>query len=111
MSASQSPSIELVFIFLKMSLLHLEKIKFEQLSLQIQVHSINATINCIDENFHNNESLRRKMSVSPSSNNGIGIPIRKTSYRETRSYTKRGLYSSEYKQSICTNVETPLTEK
>ncbi|MCH89902.1 hypothetical protein A2U01_0010806, partial [Trifolium medium] len=54
--------------------MQVEKMKSEMLNLQIQLHSMNTSTNCIDGFSHSSEGLRRRRSTSLISNNDIGIP-------------------------------------
>ncbi|XP_027936634.1 piezo-type mechanosensitive ion channel homolog isoform X1 [Vigna unguiculata] len=94
--------------------LQVEKMKSEMLNLQIQLHSMNGSTNCIDGFSHNSEGLRRRKSVSLTSNNDIGISDKEDQVLGRLDYAIRedSVHPSELQEtSACTNVETPLTEE
>nr|KYP71537.1 Protein FAM38B [Cajanus cajan] len=94
--------------------MQVEKMKSEMLNLQIQLHGMNTSTNCIDGFSHSSEGLRRRRSVSLTSNNDIGIPDKEDQVLGRLDHTKRedSIFHTElHEPSACTYVETPLTEE
>jgi hypothetical protein len=94
--------------------MQVEKMKSEMLNLQIQLHSMNTSTNCIDGFSHSSEGLRRRRSTSLISNNDIGIPDKEDQVLGRLDYTIRedAVFPTEsHESSACMDVETPLTEE
>ncbi|KAL2323587.1 hypothetical protein Fmac_027966 [Flemingia macrophylla] len=94
--------------------MQVEKMKSEMLNLQIQLHDMNKSTNCIDGFSHSSEGLRRRKSVSLASNNDNGIPDKEDQVPGRLDHTIREdfVFPTElHGPSACTNVETPLTEE
>ncbi|TKY52583.1 Piezo-type mechanosensitive ion channel-like [Spatholobus suberectus] len=94
--------------------MQVEKMKSEMLNLQIQLHSMNTSTNCIDGFSHSSEGLRRRRSISLTSTNDIGIPDKEDQVlgRLDHSIREDSVFPIElHEPSTCTNVETPLTEE
>ncbi|XP_061356243.1 piezo-type mechanosensitive ion channel homolog isoform X3 [Gastrolobium bilobum] len=94
--------------------MQVEKMKSEMLNLQIQLHSMNTSTNCIDGFSHSSEGLRRRRSASLASNNDIGIPDKEHQFQGRLDHTIRedSVFPVEpHNSSACMNVETPLTEE
>ncbi|XP_057423805.1 piezo-type mechanosensitive ion channel homolog isoform X2 [Lotus japonicus] len=94
--------------------MQVEKMKSEMLNLQIQLHSMNTSTNCIDGFSHPGEGLRRRRSTSITSNIGFGIPDKEDQGLGRLDYAIRedSVFPIErHESSTCPNVETPLTEE
>ncbi|XP_027363086.1 piezo-type mechanosensitive ion channel homolog isoform X4 [Abrus precatorius] len=94
--------------------MQVEKMKSEMLNLQIQLHSMNTSTNCIDGFSHTSEGLRRRRTTSLSSNNDIGIPDKEDHVLGRLDHTigEDSAFPIElHGSSACANVETPLTEE
>jgi hypothetical protein len=94
--------------------MQVEKMKSEMLNLQIQLHSMNTSTNCIDGFSHSSEGLRRRRSTSLISNNDIGIPDKEDQVLGRLDYTIKedAVFPTEsHESSACMDVETPLTEE
>ncbi|KAK7392390.1 hypothetical protein VNO78_20827 [Psophocarpus tetragonolobus] len=94
--------------------MQVEKMKSEMLNLQIQLHSMNTSTNCIDGFSHGGEGLRRRRSVSLTSNNDVAIPDKEDQVlgKLDRTLREDSVYHVElHEPSARTNVETPLTEE
>ncbi|CAJ1969171.1 unnamed protein product [Sphenostylis stenocarpa] len=94
--------------------LQVEKMKSEMLNLQIQLQSMNTSTNCIDGFSHSGEGLRRRRSVSLTSNIDIGIPDKEDQVLGRLDHTIRedSIHPIDlHEPSACTNMETPLTEE
>lgn len=95
--------------------MQVEKMKSEMLNLQVQLHSMNTSTNCIDGFSHSSEGLRRRRSASLTLNNdiGIGIPDKEDQVlgRLDNTIREDSVFPNElHEPSACMNVETPLTE-
>lgn len=94
--------------------MQVEKMKSEMLNLQIQLHSMNTSTNCIDGFSLSGEGLRRRRSTSLTSNNDIGIPDKEEYVLGKQDHTIRedSVFPIEvHESSACVNVETPLAEE
>ncbi|PNY05730.1 protein FAM38B, partial [Trifolium pratense] len=94
--------------------MQVEKMKSEMLNLQIQLHSMNTSTNCIDGFSHSSEGLRRRRSTSLISNNDIGIPDKEDQVLGRLDDTIRedAVFPTEsHESSVCMDVGTPLTEE
>ncbi|RDX99269.1 Piezo-type mechanosensitive ion channel-like protein, partial [Mucuna pruriens] len=93
--------------------MQVENMKSEMLNLQIQLHSMNGSTNCIDGFSHNSEGLRRRRSISLTSNNDIGTPDKdQVLGRLDHSIREDSVFPiGLHEPSTCTDVETPLTEE
>ena len=94
--------------------MQVEKMKSEMLNLQIQLHSMNTSTNCIGGFSHSSEGLRRRRSNSLTSNNDIGIPDKEEQVLGRLDHTIRedSVFPIEpHESSASMNVETPLVEE
>lgn len=94
--------------------MQVEKMKSEMLNLQIQLHSMNTSTNCIDGFSHSAEGLRRRRGASLIPNNDIGIPDKEDQLLGRLDHTIRedAVFPTESRESSASmDVETPLTEE
>jgi len=94
--------------------MQVEKMKSEMLNLQIQLHSMNTSTNCIDGFSHSAEGLRRRRGASLIPNNDIGIPDKEDQLLGRLDHTVRedAVFPTEsHESSASMDVETPLTEE
>ncbi|XP_027189756.1 piezo-type mechanosensitive ion channel homolog isoform X2 [Cicer arietinum] len=94
--------------------MQVEKMKSEMLNLQIQLHSMNTSTNCIDGFSHSSEGLRRRRSTSLISNNDIGIPDKEDQVLGRLDYTIRedAVFPIEPRESSASmDGETPFTDE
>jgi len=94
--------------------MQVEMMKSEMLNLQIQLHSMNTSTNCIDGFSHSAEGLRRRRGASLIPNNDIGIPDKEDQLLGRLDHTVRedAVFPTEsHESSASMDVETPLTEE
>ncbi|KAI9080274.1 hypothetical protein K1719_037668 [Acacia pycnantha] len=94
--------------------MQVEKMKSEMLNLQLQLHSMNSSTNCVDGFSHSNEGLRRRRSASLTSNNGIRTPDKEEHILGKPDPTIREDFVfpiEQHKSPANMDLETPLAEE
>ncbi|XP_020972104.1 piezo-type mechanosensitive ion channel homolog isoform X2 [Arachis ipaensis] len=94
--------------------MQVEKMKAEMLNLQVQLHSLNTSANCIDGFSHSGEGLRRRRSNSIISTHDIRIPDKEEQFPERLDHAMRedSVLPTELESSSTSmNVETSFTEE